>query len=37
LAYDNELIRPEMNIHRDKGFTLEYEPSFRSCDFLIEG
>jgi len=37
VAYDNELIRPEQNIHRDKGFTLEYEPSRKSCDFLIEG
>lgn len=37
VAYDNELIRPDQNIHRDKGFTLEYEPSWKSCDFLIEG
>ena len=37
MAYDNELIRPDQNIHRDKGFTLEYEPSRKSCDFLIEG
>lgn len=37
LVYDNELIRPDMNIHRDKGFTLYYEDGFKSCDFLIEG
>lgn len=37
LAYDNELIRPDQNIHGDKGFTLEYEPSWKSCSFLIEG
>jgi len=37
LIYDNEIIRPDMNIHRDKGFTLHYEDGFKSCDFLIEG
>jgi hypothetical protein len=37
VAYDNELIHPDQNIHRDKGFTLEYEPSWKSCSFLIEG
>lgn len=37
LAYDNEIIRPDMNIHRDKGFTIYYEDDFKSCDFLIEG
>lgn len=37
LVYDNEIIRPDMTIHRDKGFTLYYEDGFKSCDFLIEG
>lgn len=37
VAYDNELIHPDQNIHRDKGFTLNYEPAFKSCNFLIEG
>lgn len=37
LAYDTNIIRPDQNIHRDKGFTLEYEPTLKSCDFLIEG
>ena len=37
LSYDNNIIRPEQNIHRDKGFTLYYEEGLKSCDFLIEG
>ena len=37
LSYDNNIIRPDMNIHRDKGFTLYYEVGLKSCDFLIEG
>ena len=37
VAYDNELISPEQDIHRDKGFTLDYESEFKSCEFLIEG
>ena len=37
LSYDNNVIRPDMNIHRDKGFTLYYEVGLKSCDFLIEG
>ena len=37
LFYENELIIPEMNIHRDKGFTFYYEPEYKSCSFLIDG
>jgi len=37
LFYENELIRPEMNVHRDKGFTFYYEPDYKSCGFLIDG
>lgn len=37
LFYDNEYIRPEQNIMRDKGITLEYEPQYTSLEFLIEG
>ena len=37
LSYDNKIIRPDQNIHRDKGFTLYYEEGFKSCNFLIEG
>ena len=37
VAYDNDLIHPNMNIHRDKGFSLYYEPGFLSYDFLIRG
>ena len=37
LAYDNKIIEPDQNIHRDKGFTLYYEEGFKSCNFLIEG
>lgn len=37
LAYDTNIIRPDQNIHRDKGFNLEYEPTLKSCNFLIEG
>ena len=36
-SYDNKIIRPDQNIHRDKGFTLYYEEGFKSCNFLIEG
>ncbi len=37
LSYDNNIIRPDQNIHRDKGFTLYYEEDRKSCNFLIEG
>ncbi len=37
LSYDNEIIRPDQNIHRDKGFTIHYEPTLQSCSFLLEG
>ena len=37
LSYDNNIIRPDQNIHRDKGFTLYYEEGLKSCDFFIEG
>ena len=37
LSYNNDIIEPDQNIHRDKGFTIHYEPTFQSCDFLIEG
>jgi hypothetical protein len=37
LAYDNNIIEPDQNIHRDKGFTIHYEPTFQSCDFLLLG
>lgn len=37
LAYNNDIIEPDQNIHRDKGFTIHYEPTFQSCDFLLEG
>ena len=37
LAYDNKIIEPDQNIHRDKGFTIHYEPTFKSCDFLLLG
>jgi hypothetical protein len=37
LSYDNNIIHPDQNIHRDKGFTLFYEVGLKSCDFLIEG
>jgi hypothetical protein len=37
LSYDNNIIRPDQNIHRDKGFTLYYEKDRKSCNFLIEG
>jgi hypothetical protein len=37
LSYDNTLIRPETNIHRDKGFSLYYEDDHYSCDYLIVG
>jgi len=37
LSYDNSLIRPETNIHRDKGFSLYYEDEHYSCDYLIGG
>ena len=37
LAYDNNIIEPDQNIHRDKGFTIHYEPTFKSCDFLLLG
>jgi hypothetical protein len=37
LIYENELISPEMKIHRDKGFTLYYEPEYKSCSSLIDG
>lgn len=37
LSYDNEIIVPDQNIHRDKGFTIYYEPTFQSCSFLLEG
>jgi hypothetical protein len=37
LAYDNKIIKPDQNIHRDKGFTIHYEPTFKSCDFLLLG
>ena len=37
LVYDNKIIRPDQNIHRDKGFTLHYEDNSKSCNYLIEG
>jgi hypothetical protein len=37
LSYNNDIIEPDQNIHRDKGFTIHYEPTFQSCDFLLEG
>ena len=37
LSYSNNIIYPDQNIHRDKGFTIQYEPTFQSCDFLLEG
>ena len=37
LFYDNNIIRPDQNIHRDKGFTLHYEDNSKSCNYLIEG
>jgi len=37
LAYDNNIIRPDQNIHRDKGFTLHYEDNAKSYNYLIEG
>jgi hypothetical protein len=37
LVYDNNIIRPDIIIYRDKGFTLYYEEGFKSCSFLIEG
>jgi hypothetical protein len=37
LSYENEIIRPDQNIHRDKGFTIHYEPTLQSCSFLLEG
>ena len=37
LAYDNNIIESDQNIHRDKGFTIHYEPTFKSCDFLLLG
>ena len=37
LFYDNNIIRPDMNIHGDKGFSLDYEFGFKSCNFLVEG
>jgi len=37
LSYSNDIIYPDQNIHRDKGFTIQYEPTFQSCDFLLEG
>ena len=36
LVYDNKIIRPDQNIHRDKGFTLHYEDNSKSCNYLIE-
>ncbi len=36
LVYDNKIIRPDQNIHRDKGFTLYYEDNSKSCNYLIE-
>jgi hypothetical protein len=35
--YDNEYFRPEQNIARDKGITLQYEPDYTNLTFLIEG
>jgi hypothetical protein len=37
LSYNNDIIEPDQNIHRDKGFTIHYEPTFQSCDFLLLG
>ena len=37
LSYNNDMVEPDQNIHRDKGFTIHYEPTFQSCDFLLEG
>ena len=37
LAYDNNIIRPDQNIHRDKGFILHYEDNAKSYNYLIEG
>lgn len=37
LAYGSEVIEPEVEVERDKGIELEYEPRFQSLLFLIEG
>lgn len=37
LAYNNDIIEPDQNIRRDKGFTIHYAPTFQSCDFLLLG
>jgi hypothetical protein len=37
LSYNNDIVEPDQNIHRDKGFTIHYEPTFQSCDFLLLG
>jgi hypothetical protein len=37
LSYNNDIVEPDQNIHRDKGFTIHYEPTLQSCDFLLEG
>lgn len=37
LSYEDTIIDPDQNIHRDKGFTIHYEPTLQSCDFLLEG
>ena len=37
LFYNNLKLESEIIIHRDKGFTIEYEPEWKSCTFLIEG
>jgi hypothetical protein len=37
LSFNNDIIEPDQNIHRDKGFTMHYEPTLQSCDFLLEG
>ena len=36
-SYNNDIVEPDQNIHRDKGFTIHYEPTFQSCDFLLLG
>ena len=37
LSYNNDIVEPDQNIHRDKGFTIHYKPTFQSCDFLLLG
>lgn len=37
LIYENEIVNPEINVLRDKGFTFNYEPEFKSFSSLIDG